>query len=290
MPVVTPSELSNFKTSDTVYFTFGRFQPPTVGHQHMIQQCQIIAQTKNYANEGYDPGDYFVVPTKTYEDVREPSCKKRQRTAPAPPSTTDPTTIAKNMRYPLDLNTKLEYMNMMFHDVNILDIRSIGGRMNDVVEAFKHAGYKTVVLLVGYDPDNKFKVQDMITIPREMRLNQANATTWSATEMRIAAATCNFNKFKAGLPKFTDDAYEQYAEHLMALIMKNMNIPDSSCANKPKEHPELFQCGGGRVGRRRILLFVLPLVFVGARKTGLNKPLSDFRTRCGRRGGSGARC
>ena len=43
------------KKGDTVVFTFGRFNPPTVGHEKLITAVQAVSRTEG--------GDYFVYPS-----------------------------------------------------------------------------------------------------------------------------------------------------------------------------------------------------------------------------------
>ena len=66
------------KKGDTVIFTFGRFNPPTVGHEKLITAVQSVAKSKG--------GDFFVYPSQSQDPKKNP----------------------------LDRNTKIKYMKKMF--------------------------------------------------------------------------------------------------------------------------------------------------------------------------------
>ena len=48
------------KKGDTVVFTFGRFNPPTVGHEKLITAVQAVSKTEG--------GDYFVYPSHSQDN------------------------------------------------------------------------------------------------------------------------------------------------------------------------------------------------------------------------------
>ena len=47
------------KKGDTAVFTFGRFNPPTVGHEKLITAVQSVARQKG--------GDFFVYPSQSQD-------------------------------------------------------------------------------------------------------------------------------------------------------------------------------------------------------------------------------
>ena len=71
---------------DTAIFTFGRFNPPTVGHE------KLVVATANVARR--EGGEYFVYPSRSQDSKKNP----------------------------LDQSTKIKYMKKMFpkHKKNIL--------------------------------------------------------------------------------------------------------------------------------------------------------------------------
>ena len=66
------------KKGDTAVFTFGRFNPPTVGHEKLITAVQNVSRTSG--------GDFFVYPSHSQDSKKNP----------------------------LDQSTKIRYMKKMF--------------------------------------------------------------------------------------------------------------------------------------------------------------------------------
>ena len=52
------------KKGDTVVFTFGRFNPPTVGHEKLIMAVQSVARSKG--------ADFFVYPSHSQDPKKNP--------------------------------------------------------------------------------------------------------------------------------------------------------------------------------------------------------------------------
>ena len=52
------------KRGDTVVFTFGRFNPPTVGHKKLITAVESIAKTKG--------ADFFIYPSHSQDSKKNP--------------------------------------------------------------------------------------------------------------------------------------------------------------------------------------------------------------------------
>lgn len=102
------------KTKESVYVTFGRFNPVTKGHEEMIQYMVDKART--------DGADVFVF------------------TSP----------IQDNKKNPLDFKTKVKYLTKFFPDVNIYDKSDVRS-MFDVLYRLKEMGYTDVHLFVGED-------------------------------------------------------------------------------------------------------------------------------------------
>ena len=115
---------SEYLVEDTkeIVFTFGRFNPPTVGHEKLITKVASIAKGNNYrvyASKSQDP--------------------------------------KKN---PLDFNTKIKVMRKMFpkHGRNIMadkDVRSVF----DILPKLYDQGFTKVTMVVGSDRVNEFSIQ-----------------------------------------------------------------------------------------------------------------------------------
>lgn len=104
------------RTSDSVVFTFGRFNPPTKGHVHLLESMV-----------GYDSNSDVMVFTSA----------------------------SKNDKNPLDYDTKLKMMDHVFRShvdskFEIVNDKSINTMFNALVHLYDK-GYKYITLLVGSD-------------------------------------------------------------------------------------------------------------------------------------------
>jgi hypothetical protein len=160
---------------------FGRFNPPTVGHQKLLDAA--ASQSSG--------GDYKIYPSRS-EDPK------------------------KN---PLDADTKIEFMRVMFSKhgeriVNDPDMKSIF----DVLKRADEDGYSTVNIMVGSDRQSEFEklankyngeLYDFETInvvsAGERDPDAEGISGMSASKMRAAAAENDFETFKGGVPKSLDD-------------------------------------------------------------------------------------
>ena len=106
---------------DTAIFTFGRFNPPTVGHEKLVVAVANVAR-----REG---GDYFVCPSHTQDSKKNP----------------------------LDQTTKIRYMKKMFskHKKNI--ISSTGNNALEIASELQSKGYTNLVMVVGSDRVKEFQ-------------------------------------------------------------------------------------------------------------------------------------
>jgi hypothetical protein len=106
---------------DTAIFTFGRFNPPTVGHEKLVVAVANVAR-----REG---GDYFVYPSRSQDSKKNP----------------------------LDQITKIRYMKKMFskHKKNI--ITSTGNNALEIASELQSKGYTNLVMVVGSDRVKDFQ-------------------------------------------------------------------------------------------------------------------------------------
>lgn len=106
-------------------FTFGRFNPPTRGHEKLIMAGKTLADSKN--------ADFFVFPSKTQD-------KKKN---------------------PLDIQTKVKFLRGFFPDVTFMTDATIKtGPVRTPFEALRwieEQGYNNVYLIVGSDRVSEFK-------------------------------------------------------------------------------------------------------------------------------------
>jgi hypothetical protein len=158
------------KRAETAYFTFGRFQPPTLGHGVLLSKIANDA-----ASEGAD-AYAFVSSTKD------------------------------NKTNPLPVGTKVRLMKSMFSalPIRIINTTECGcTNVNAVIYMLREAGYSKITMYVGEDRVESFRrfisadVEIREAAKRNARIS-TNLRGMSGTKMRNAAMANNLNTFKAG--------------------------------------------------------------------------------------------
>ena len=163
----------------TISITFGRFNPPTVGHEKLLAKVAREAKSNG--------GEYRIYPSRS-EDPK------------------------KN---PLDAGTKIKYMRMAYPDhantiVDNGDMRTIF----DVLTALDSDGYSSVNIVVGGDRVSEFnslaqKYNGELYTFDEIKVVSAGERDpdaegvegMSASKMRKAAAEDDFDAFSQGVPE-----------------------------------------------------------------------------------------
>ena len=176
---------------------FGRFNPPTTGHERLMNKVKQVA----------GKGNYEIYPSRS----------------------NDP---AKN---PLDPDTKIGYMQQMFpnhakHIMNNPKTRTIF----DALKGANERGAKSVNIAVGQDRqkefenlankynNNLYKFDRIKVISAGDRDPDGDGiSAMSASKLRKAAADDDFDTFRTGIPQsFEDDK----ARELYNALRKGMNI------------------------------------------------------------------
>jgi len=179
-------ETSNVDTgSDTLTVAFGRFNPPTVGHEKLLKAARKAATG----------GDLKIYPSRTQDPKKNP----------------------------LDPDMKISFMKKMFPDfeeniINDAEMRSIF----NVLIAAAEAGYANVNIIVGSDRQAEFENLaqkyngdlyefDLIrVISAGVRDADAEGVEgMSASKMRKAVIEDDFESFRRGTPKTLDDGDTQ---------------------------------------------------------------------------------
>jgi len=195
------SDLTEAK--ETVVFGFGRFNPPTTGHEKLIEKVASVA--------GSNP--FFIYPSHT--------------TGPK-----DPLPHAK----------KVAWMRKMFpkYKKNIIADRNAKTAIQIAEKLYKD-GYKNLVMVAGSDrlkefdtllqkyndaPDKKgnqlFKFDSVKVVSAGERDPDAEGVEgMSASKMRAAASDGKFDDFKTGIPATLNDADKK---KLYFEVRKNMGI------------------------------------------------------------------
>lgn len=188
-----------------VVFTFGRFNPPTVGHEKLINKVASLASGNNYriyASKSQDP--------------------------------------KKN---PLDFNTKIKTMRKMFpkHGRNIMSDKDVRNALDILVKLYDQ-GFTKVTMVVGSDRVNEFSAltnkyngvksrhgmynfKDGINVVSagERDPDSDDVSGMSASKMRAAASANDFASFSKGLPTAFKGGKE-----LFDTLRKSMGIKEAS--------------------------------------------------------------
>jgi hypothetical protein len=166
----------------TAYFTFGRMNPPTIGHEKLLDQL--------FKQAGKN--DYFVFVSQTQD-------KKKN---------------------PLDYNSKVKNIRKMFprHARRVMINKKVRTAF-DAAQFLYDKGYKNVVMVVGSDRVTEFqtlinkyngqKAQHgfynfnsiVVSSAGDRDPDAEGATGMSASKMRAAASENDFQTFSLGLPK-----------------------------------------------------------------------------------------
>ena len=173
---------------DTAIFTFGRFNPPTLGHEKLVIAVANVAR-----REG---GEYFVYPSHSQDPKKNP----------------------------LDQTTKVRYMKKMFpkHKENI--IISTGKNALQAASELHDEGYTNLVMVVGSDRVKDFQnlldryngdetkahgFYDFDTIKvvsaGERDPDAEGVSGMSASKMRQSAVEGDFKTFRSGIPSSLND-------------------------------------------------------------------------------------
>jgi len=196
----------------TIVWTFGRFQPPTAGHQRLIRKVIDVAR-KNDA-------DYRIYVSRRIN-------KKDN---------------------PLRPEHKIKYMEKMFRNVNIIDDSELQSPFH-VAKKLSDEGYKNVIMVVGSDrvhtfrtniskyinhsdPDKNFAFDSFKVVSAgERDPDMDDVSGVSASKIRNLAKTGKLKDFQSaysGLLNKTD------AGSLFELLRKSMGIKEDY--NGPEDY------------------------------------------------------
>ena len=187
---------------------FGRFNPPTIGHEKLLQAAEKAAQG----------GDLKIYPSRTQDAKKNP----------------------------LDPDMKISYMRKMFpkYEEQIVNDDEMKSIFNVLTTAYEE-GYKSVNIIVGADRQAEFenlanKYNKDLYDFKQIRVISAGVRDadaegvegMSASKMRKAVADNDFEAFKRGTPK---SAKEGDVQAMYDAVRAGMGI------KKKKEVKELWQ-------------------------------------------------
>lgn len=191
--------LTETSAPSTVVFAFGRLQPPTIGHELLVN---AVKQT---AEQNHCP--YVIYVSRTVGKLP-----------------------AEKLKNPLTVDQKMGYLTRMFPGTNFQPATDI---IRTPIEAAKHLNqkYRNIIMIAGgsraeefekvlndYNgKDYNFDSIRVVKIDRDPDADDASGI--SGTKMRQAAAADDFETFKSGVPGSLDDAT---AQQLMADVKAGM--------------------------------------------------------------------
>ena len=201
----------------SVVITFGRFNPPTIGHEKLLDRVSQEAQSSG--------ADYKIYPSRSQDDKKNP----------------------------LDFKTKHDMMKTMFpqHADMVVDDESNGKNIFDVLRDLHAQGYDNVKVVVGDDRVKEFS--NMTTKYNGKNYNFGGLDTvsagardpdaegvegMSASKMRKAAAENDYETFKSGLPAHIN---KDTAKELYMTVRRSMKIEESMWKIAPKLYPEILR-------------------------------------------------
>ena len=176
------------KKGDTIVFTFGRFNPPTVGHEVLIKAVESVARSKG--------GDYLIFPSHTQDAKKNP----------------------------LTQSKKIKYMKKMFSGYSKKIVTSTGKDPLEIAAELHKKKYTNLIMVVGSDrvrdfqsildryngEDSKHGFYDFdeikVVSAGERDPDADGATGMSASKMRAAAVKGDFQTFRLGIPSSLSDA------------------------------------------------------------------------------------
>jgi nicotinic acid mononucleotide adenylyltransferase len=165
----------------SVVFAFGRFNPPTTGHELLVQAVKVLAAKRK--------ADHVIYASRSQDSKKNP----------------------------LTVDKKVQYLRLMFPKTNFL---AANDHVRTFLEAAKqlNSQYKNIIMVAGSDrvPEFKRLLQtyngkefhfDTIEVisAGERDPDADDATGMSASKMRAIAVKGNYTEFKRGLPSTVRD-------------------------------------------------------------------------------------
>jgi hypothetical protein len=188
------------KTKGTLTVAFGRFNPPTTGHEKLL----------NTVASSSDDGDYIIVPSRSQD-------KKKN---------------------PLDPDTKVSVMRQMFPQHSEKIVNDAANRtIFDVLKKAHMDGYTNVRIIGGADRVKEFENLagnyngklyqfDNVEVRSAGERDpdaEDDVTGMSASKQRKAAAEGDFKTFAKGVPSTMN---QKQAKELYDMIRSGMNIKE----------------------------------------------------------------
>lgn len=194
----------NEARTDSIVFTFGRFNPPTVGHEKLIDKVTSLAQG-------------LAMPFRIFASKTQDKKKN-----------------------PLNFKDKVKFLKKLFPRANFNEDPKIISPFH-AMEALSKEGYRNLIFIVGADrvkefekkTDNirKFGKFDSFRVisAGERDPDAVGVVGISASKLRNFAANNNLDAFKTGLPKNTSNTI---AKTLFDAVRKGMGLKGDQTINE----------------------------------------------------------
>ena len=191
----------DMKNGETITLVFGRFNPPTVGHEKLLNGAKSVAGS----------GELRIYPSRSSDPKKNP----------------------------LEPDEKANMMKKMFpdHKENIINDEGIK-TIFDALKLSSEEGYSNVKIVVGSDRVSEFdslaqkyngklyNFDEIETISAGDRDAEGEGVEgMSASKMRKAASEDDFEAFRQGIPSSLDD---KTARQLMNTVRKRMKVTTES--------------------------------------------------------------
>ena len=183
----------------TVAFTFGRFNPPTIGHEKLLDKLKKVSADK-----------YMVFASHSQNPKKDPLqyAKKIAYMKQSFPKHKRDIVVSKSRTFfeiLVELNDKFQNIVMVVGSDRVTEFKTLANKYNGV--ASRHGYYKfeniEIVSAGERDPDAE------------------GATGMSASKMRAAAVNSDFDSFKQGTPLGDAQAKKLYFD-----VRKSMGIKE----------------------------------------------------------------
>lgn len=182
--------MSSKETPKKLVFTFGRFQPPHVGHALLIKQ--VLAEAKRTKSD-----HYIVVSSSCNKAWVGSKVHKRQKTE----QTFESCRANEN---PLKIDRRVYYLQRMFPSVRFLRADHVGKTIFSAIQSFKEdSGYTDITAMFGGDRVNemnemftKYDLNVKVMSVGQRDDGAEDITGASATKMREAAVRGELDDIK----------------------------------------------------------------------------------------------
>jgi len=208
------------KRGSSALFAFGRFQPPTTGHQILIESVAAAA-----ASAG---ADAYIFVTSSSNNLEAKAVKAMMKSGEFK--------SMKENENPLSVDAKVFYLKKMYPATDVTFINTTEydcKQLFQVLERLRSAGYESITMMAGGDRVPTFakmfeKAEVDVRVISAGERNLANLVsnapkTMSGTKMRLAAVRGDFDFFKRGV--MIGDMTEDDARDLMGLVRVGLGFP-----------------------------------------------------------------